>query len=75
MRRTLRRRIAVGSAAVVLALTLVPLLGVNRASAVDFSLPSLWQAYQGDFTMGTFGSWTSPQAQYHYRSISLPNEL
>jgi GH35 family endo-1,4-beta-xylanase len=75
MRRTLRRRIAVGGAAVALALTLVPVLGVNQASAVDLSLPSLWQAYQGDFTMGTFGSWTSPQARYHYRSISLPNEL
>jgi GH35 family endo-1,4-beta-xylanase len=75
MRRTLLRRIAVGGAAVALALTLVPLLGVNQASAVDLSLPSLWRAYQGDFTMGTFGSWTSPQAQYHYRSISLPNEL
>ena len=56
----------------VLAAALTLLFGVGSASAVDYSLPSLWQAYQGDFTIGTFGNWNSPQALYHYRSNSLP---
>jgi GH35 family endo-1,4-beta-xylanase len=47
----------------------------GRASAVDLSLPSLWKAYQGYFTMGTFGDWSSAQAQYHYRSNAIPNQL
>ena len=59
----------------VLAAALTLLFGVGSASAVDLSLPSLWQAYQGDFTIGTFGNWNSPQALYHYRSNSLPNQL
>ena len=58
-----------------LTLALTGLIGVGTASAVDYSLPSLWQAYQGDFTMGTFGNWNSQQALYHYRSNSLPNQL
>ncbi|WP_345630258.1 endo-1,4-beta-xylanase [Rugosimonospora acidiphila] len=48
---------------------------MDSASAVDYSLPSLWQSYQDDFTMGTFGGWSSQQALYDYRSNSLPNEL
>ena len=67
-------RLPAGLAAA-LALALTPVLGVGTASAVDYSLPSLWQAYQGDFTMGTFGNWNSQQALYHYRSNSLPNQL
>lgn len=71
--KALRRRAVV--AGIAGALVLGAITGGGNASAVDFSLPSLWQAYQDDFTMGTFGAWTSPQAMYHYRSISLPNEL
>ena len=67
-----RRRVAV---AVALAVTLVPVAGVGNAHAVDLTLPSLWQAYQNDFTIGTFGNWTSPQALYHYRSNAIPNNL
>lgn len=73
MSKKLARRAVV--AAVTGALVLSAITGMGRASAVDLTLPSLWQAYQDDFAMGTFGSWTSPQAMYHYRSISLPNEL
>jgi GH35 family endo-1,4-beta-xylanase len=58
-----------------LAVALTPVAGVGRAAAVDFTLPSLWQAYRNDFVMGTFGSWSSQQALYHYRSNALPNEL
>src|SRR5262249_23530648 len=38
-------------------------------------LLSLWQAYQDDFTIGTFGNWNSAQALYHYRSNAIPNNL
>jgi GH35 family endo-1,4-beta-xylanase len=69
-RRT--RRIAIAGA---LAVALTPVAGAGRAAAVDFSLPSLWQAYRNDFTMGTFGNWNSPQALYHYRSNAIPNAL
>ncbi len=72
-RKALRRRIAVAGAASVLALT--PIVGVGSAYAVDYSLPSLWQAYQNDFTIGTFGNWNSQQALYHYRSNAVPNQL
>ena len=54
---------------------MLSLLGVGSASAVDFTLPSLWQSYQDYFTMGTFGNWNSPQALYHYRSNAIPNNL
>jgi GH35 family endo-1,4-beta-xylanase len=50
-------------------------LSAGPAAAVDLSLPSLWQAYQNDFTIGTFGNWNSAQALYHYRSNALPNAL
>src|SRR4051794_39595611 len=66
------RRVAVAGA---LALALTPVAGVGRAAAVDLTLPSLWQAYRNDFTMGTFGNWNSPQALYHYRSNAIPNAL
>src|SRR4051794_25514304 len=66
------RRVAVAGA---LALALTPVAGVGRAGAVDLTLPSLWQAYQNDFTIGTFGNWNSAQALYHYRSNALPNAL
>jgi hypothetical protein len=72
MRGALRRRIALAGA---LAVTLTPLAGVGNAGAVDLTLPSLWQAYQNDFTIGTFGNWNSPQALYHYRSNAIPNNL
>lgn len=74
MRTALRRSVAV-FAALAGALALTTLAGARQASAVDYSLPSLWQSYQGDFTVGTFGGWSSQQALYHYRSNSLPNEL
>src|SRR5215218_8558336 len=61
--------------AAALAVAITPVVGVSSASAVDYSLPSLWQAYQSDFTIGTFGNWNSQQALYHYRSNSLPNQL
>ena len=67
------RRIAIAGAASALALTGV--IGVGTAAAVDYTLPSLWQAYQGDFTVGTFGNWNSQQALYHYRSNAIPNNL
>jgi Glycosyl hydrolase family 10 len=67
------RRIAIAGAAGALALSSV--LGVGSAAAVDYSLPSLWQSYKDDFTMGTFGNWNSQQALYHYRSNSIPNNL
>jgi GH35 family endo-1,4-beta-xylanase len=70
-RRTKVRAIAAAAAA----LALTPIIGAGSARAVDFSLPSLWQSYQGYFTMGTFGNWNSPQALYHYRSNALPNQL
>jgi GH35 family endo-1,4-beta-xylanase len=61
--------------AVLLALALAALGGGGSASAVDYSLPSLWQSYQGYFVMGTFGNWNSTQALYHYRSNAIPNNL
>ena len=67
-------RIAVTMTAV-LALALTPVIGVGSASAVDLTLPSLWQAYQNDFTIGTFGNWNSAQELYHYRSNAIPNNL
>src|SRR5687767_5943822 len=67
------RRIAVAGA--VGALALSGAVGVGTAAAVDYTLPSLWQSYSGDFTMGTFGNWTSQQALYHYRANSIPNNL
>src|SRR3954447_11440931 len=70
-----RRRIGFAGAATAAVLALTPVLGVSSAGAVDLSLPSLWQAYQGDFTIGTFGNWNSPQALYHYRSNAIPNNL
>ncbi len=73
MRGALRGRTALAVAVGALALT--PLIGVGSASAVDLTLPSLWQAYQNDFTIGTFGNWNSPQALYHYRSNAIPNAL
>src|SRR3954468_4997724 len=69
------KRIGVAGAASVLALALTPVIGVASARAVDLTLPSLWQAYQNDFTIGTFGNWNSAQALYHYRSNALPNAL
>src|SRR3954454_10324910 len=70
-----RRRLALVSAASALALAVTPVVGVGTASAVNYSLPSLWQAYQNDFTVGTFGDWSSQQALYHYRSNAIPNNL
>src|SRR3954449_2196892 len=70
-----RRRLALVGAASALALAVTPVVGVGTASAVNYSLPSLWQAYQNDFTVGTFGDWSSQQALYHYRSNALPNAL
>src|SRR3954447_14050567 len=70
-----RRRLALAAAASALALAVTPLVGVGTASAVDYSLPSLWQGDQNDFTVGTFGNWNSQQALYHYRSNALPNAL
>jgi GH35 family endo-1,4-beta-xylanase len=67
------RKLTVPLVAIAFALSLVGIGG--NASAVDFSLPSLWQAYQDDFTIGTFGNWNSAQALYHYRSNALPNQL
>src|SRR5690242_11474872 len=64
-------RIGLAGAASVAALA----LSAGPAAAVDLSLPSLWQAYQNDFTIGTFGNWNSPQALYHYRSNAIPNNL
>jgi GH35 family endo-1,4-beta-xylanase len=58
-----------------LALALTPVIAVGSASAVDLTLPSLWQSYQNDFAIGTFGNWNSPQALYHYRSNAIPNNL
>src|SRR3954463_6892348 len=70
-----RRRLALVGAASALALAVTPVVGVGTASAVNYSLPSLWQAYQNDFTVGTFGDWGSQQALYHYRSNAIPNNL
>src|SRR5436305_9161586 len=72
MHRRLRRLAVVG---VLTALAFSLVAGSERASAVDYTLPSLWQAYKGDFVIGTFGSWNSQQALYHYRSNALPNQL
>ncbi len=44
-------------------------------AAVDYTLPSLWQEYQGYFIMGTFGNWNGQQALYHYRTSSPSNAL
>src|SRR4051794_9742929 len=74
-RRVVRGRMTVAGVAGALALAITPVIGVGNASAVDLTLPSLWQAYQDDFTIGTFGNWNSPQALYHYRANSLPNQL
>lgn len=73
MRKSLAGRFTVVGMASVLAFT--ALAGTDSASAVDLSLPSLWQAYQNDFAIGTFGGWNSPQALYHYKVNSLPNAL
>src|ERR1700761_1770146 len=70
-----RKRVKAALAGAALALALTPLAGVGSASAVDLTLPSLWQAYQDDFTIGTFGNWNTPQALYHYRSNAIPNNL
>src|SRR6201991_4096066 len=70
MRRIKRVGVVAGAmAAAALAFSAGP------AAAVDLSLPSLWQAYQNDFTIGTFGNWNSPQALYHFRSNAIPNNL
>jgi GH35 family endo-1,4-beta-xylanase len=71
--RTKQRLMVVAGAALALAIT--PLVGAGSASAVDLTLPSLWQAYQNDFTIGTFGNWNTAQALYHYRSNAIPNNL
>src|SRR5437867_8240355 len=73
IRRGARGRFTIVGIATALAFTM--LAGIDSASAVDYSLPSLWQAYKDDFVMGTFGSWNSQQALYHYRSNALPNQL
>jgi GH35 family endo-1,4-beta-xylanase len=65
------KRIGVAGAASVVALA----LSAGPAAAVDLTLPSLWRAYQNDFTIGTFGNWNSPQALYHFRSNAIPNNL
>ena len=75
MRRALPRRVTIAGAGTALLLALTSFLGTGTASAVDYTLPSLWQAYQDDFTIGTFGNWSSQQALYHYRASSLPNQL
>src|SRR3954451_929874 len=72
MRGKYRRRLALAGA---LALAATPVIGVTTARAVDYTLPALWQAYQNDFTIGTFGNWNSQQALYHYRSNAIPNAL
>src|SRR3954451_14622646 len=72
MRGKYRRRLALAGA---LALAATPVIGVTTARAVDYTLPSLWQSYQDDFTVGTFGNWNSQQALYHYRSNAIPNNL
>ncbi|RKQ92166.1 glycosyl hydrolase family 10 [Solirubrobacter pauli] len=68
----LRRVVAAGAVG---ALALTGAVGVGTAAAVDYTLPSLWQSYKDDFTMGTFGNWNSQQALYHYRANSIPNNL
>jgi GH35 family endo-1,4-beta-xylanase len=73
VRKLLPRRVVVAGMAGTLVLTAI--VGIGSASAVDLTLPSMSQAYQDDFTMGTFGNWNSPQALYHYRASSLPNQL
>src|ERR1051326_4889170 len=68
----MRRALVAG---VLSALEFTLLAGRERAAARDYPLPSLWRAYKDDFTIGTFGSWNSQQALYHYRSNALPNQL
>ena len=55
VRRALLRRVAIVGAVGAAAVT--PLVGAGSAKAVDLTLPSLWQSYQNDFTIGTFGNW------------------
>lgn len=61
----------------VLVLSLAVGIGMipTGASAVDYTLPSLWREYKDDFIMGTFGTWNSTQALYHYRTNSPSNAL
>ena len=61
------RRLAVPLVAIAFALSLAGTGG--SASAVDLTLPSLSQAYQDDFTIGTFGDWNS-----HAGAVPLPRE-
>ncbi|MDR0432777.1 MAG: endo-1,4-beta-xylanase [Bifidobacteriaceae bacterium] len=75
---TTSRRIALVSAAALLAVGIVPLgqaATAPPAQAVDYSLPSLWEEYRDYFIMGTFGDWSNPQALYHYRTNSPSNPL
>ncbi|MDR1152272.1 MAG: endo-1,4-beta-xylanase [Bifidobacteriaceae bacterium] len=75
---TMTRRVALVSAAAVLACGIAPLAlpaAVPEAAAVDYTLPSLWEEYKDYFIMGTFGDWSSPQALYHYRTNSPANPL
>ncbi|MDR3203017.1 MAG: endo-1,4-beta-xylanase, partial [Bifidobacteriaceae bacterium] len=72
------KRIALAAAAAVLATGIAPLSGpatAPGAAAVDYTMPSLWEEYKDYFIMGTFGDWSSPQAQYHYRTNSPANAL
>lgn len=69
------RRSVLLASLVALVLSLVGVVGASPAQAVDYSLPSLWKAYQGKLVLGTFGRWDSDQAKYHYRTSSPPNEL
>jgi GH35 family endo-1,4-beta-xylanase len=73
VRRALLRRVAIVGAVGAAAVT--PLVGAGSAKAVDLTLPSLWQTYQNDFTIGTFGNWNTAQGLYHFRSNAIPNNL
>ncbi|MDR1151795.1 MAG: endo-1,4-beta-xylanase [Bifidobacteriaceae bacterium] len=74
MRGKLRRLIVV-SLVSVLGATTAAVATTTSATAVDYTLPSLWREYQDYFIMGTFGTWNGTQALYHYRTNSPSNAL
>jgi hypothetical protein len=69
------RRLIVVSLATVMGATTAAVATTTSATAVDYTLPSLWREYQDYFIMGTFGTWNGTQALYHYRTNSPSNAL
>ncbi|WRS27715.1 endo-1,4-beta-xylanase [Oscillospiraceae bacterium MB08-C2-2] len=77
----MKKRVLTFIMALILTVSCIPM----TASAVDLTLPSLWQEYEDYFMFGTFGGWKNgntaqqptgtDQRLYHYKGSSPANEL